>query len=100
MRKIEESEMRYARKADIARLFRVALPTVYRRVAGIEAEIGQRYNEFAIIDELISLAVYADYEKYHKRLKDKNLRKTVPDFDMGKALTYLQIMVRKEVDIA
>ena len=80
----------YATKANIARIFGVTQPTVYSRVAGIQKEIGKRYNRYAICDNLISLAVYADYEKYHKRLADKNLRKTVPDFDMIEAGKYLK----------
>ena len=80
----------YATKASIARIFGVTQPTVYSRVAGIQKEIGKRYNRYAICDNLISLAVYADYEKYHKRLADKNLRKTVPDFDMIEAGRYLE----------
>ena len=80
----------YATKASIARLFGVTQPTVYKRVKGIENEIGKRYNRYAICDNLISLAVYVDYEKYHKRLADKNLRKTVPDFNMAEARRYLE----------
>ncbi|MCI8783284.1 MAG: hypothetical protein HFG83_05190 [Dorea sp.] len=80
----------YGNKTDIANTFHISLPTVYRRVQGIEAEIGKRYNRYAIADNLISLAVFADYQKYHKRLKDKNLRKTVPPFDMYEARTYLE----------
>lgn len=79
----------YATKAEIARMFGVSPPTVYSRVAGIEKEIGQRYNRYAVCDKLISLAVYVDYEKYHKRLADKNLRKSVPAFNMAEARKYL-----------
>jgi hypothetical protein len=56
---------------------------------GIEAEIGKRYNRYAIIDNLVSIAVYADYEKYKKMLADKNLRKHVPIFDINDAERYL-----------
>lgn len=80
---------RYCNKTDIADTFSLSLPTVHRRVKGIEAEIGKRYNRYAIADNLISLAVFADYQKYHKRLGDKNLRKAVPPFDMDAALAYL-----------
>ncbi|MCI6395909.1 MAG: hypothetical protein MR851_06650 [[Clostridium] scindens] len=80
----------YANKVNIARIFGVSAPTVYRRVEGIKKEIGKRYNRYAIIDNLVSLEVYADYEKYHKRLGDKNLRKTVPAFDLQEAGAYLK----------
>ena len=79
----------YARKADLARIFGVTPPTVYNRIAGIEAEIGKRYNGYAIIDNLVSVAVYADYEKYRKMLLDKNLRKHVPIFNMDDAERYM-----------
>ena len=79
----------YATKADIARIFGVTPPTVYNRVEGIRAEIGKRYNKYAIIDNLISIAVYADFEKYRKALADKNLRKHVPIFDINDAERYL-----------
>lgn len=80
----------YGNKTDIANTFNISLPTVYRRVKGIEKEIGKRYNRYAIADNLISLAVFVDYQKYHKRLADKNLRKSVPPFDMYEARTYLE----------
>lgn len=79
----------YATKAKIAKIFGVTPPTVYSRVAGIEQEIGKRYNRYAIVENLISVAVYADFEKYRKRLGDKNLRKAVPDFNMEEALKYI-----------
>ena len=87
--------MGYATKAQIARIFRVTPPTVYSRVEGIKQEIGKRYNRYAICENLISLAVYADYEKYRKRLADKNLRKTVPPFDMEEAKRYLEEKVNE-----
>lgn len=37
-----------------------------------------------------SVAVYADYEKYHTRLEDKNLKKYVPPFDIEEAADRLQ----------
>ncbi len=79
----------YATKAEIARIFNCSSHTVYRRVEGIEAEIGRRYNNYAILDGLVSVAVYADYEKYRKHLADKNLRKYVPQFDKEEAEKYL-----------
>lgn len=79
----------YANKTEIARIFGVSPPTVYSRVAGIREEIGKRYNPYAILDNLVSIEVYADYEKYHKRLNHKNLRKTVPPFSMAEAREYL-----------
>ena len=79
----------YATKAEIARLFNRSPQTVYRRVEGIEAEIGKRYNKYAVLDGLVSVAVYADYEKYRKHLADKNLRKYVPPFDKEAVEQYI-----------
>lgn len=82
---------RYASKAEIGRCFGVSQPTVYKRVEGIKEEIKKgRYNRYAIADGLISIAVFADYSKYHKRLNDKNLRRTVKPFNLQEALTYLE----------
>lgn len=79
----------YVQKAELARIFGVTYPTVCSRVKEIEQEIGKRYTRYATIDLLVSIEVYADWEKYRKRLKDKNLRKTVPPFNMGEAREYL-----------
>lgn len=79
----------YATKAEMARIFNCSAHTVYRRVEGIEAEIGRRYNNYAILDGLVSVAVYADYEKYRKHLADKNLRKYIPPFDKEAAEQYI-----------
>lgn len=42
------------------------------------------------------MAVYADYEKYHTRLEDKNLKKYVPPFDMKAAGAYIFVDLNKE----
>ena len=64
----------YVNKAELSRCFGISPPTVYKRVAGIEEEIKKgRYNRYAIADGLVSMAVFVDYRKYHKRLNDKNL---------------------------
>jgi len=81
---------KYENKTDIAKTFHISVPTVYRRVQGIEQEIGKRYNRYAIVDNLISLAVFADYQKYHRQLENKNLRKYVPPFDVQEAWKYLE----------
>lgn len=85
----------YLNKVNLARMFGVSAPTVYRRVEGIKKEIGGRYNRYAIVGNLISAEVFADYEKYHKRLNNKNLRKTIPPFDMEEAGTYLSNIERR-----
>ena len=86
----------YANKKNLAALFGVTPQTVHRRVKGIEALIGERYNQYAILDNLVSVAVYADYEKYHTRLADKNSKKYVPPFNMKEAGAYIFVDLEKE----
>ena len=80
----------YAKKTTIAKVFHISRQAVWHRQQEIEQEIGKRYNRYAILDGLLSIEVFADYEKYRKRLRDRNLRKTVPPFSMEEALEYLQ----------
>lgn len=80
----------YANKTTIAKVFHISCQTVWHRQQEIEQEIGKRYNRYAILDGLLSIEVFADYEKYRKRLRDRNLRKTVPPFSMEEAREYLQ----------
>ena len=82
----------YANKMNISKIFGVSPPTVYKRLEGIRNEMGEgkRYNPYAILENLVSIEVYADYEKYRKRLADKNFRKTVPPFNMAAAREYLE----------
>lgn len=89
----------YANRKNLAALFGVTTQTVYRRAKGIEALIGERYNQYAILDNLVSVAVYADYEKYHTRLEDKNLKKYVPPFDMKAAGAYIFVDLNKGVSV-
>ena len=37
----------------------------------------------------LSVAVFADYDKYHRQLEDKNLRKYVPEFSPKEASEYM-----------
>lgn len=80
----------YANKTTIAKIFHITRQTAWRRQQEIEQEIGKRYNRYAVLEGLVSVEVFADYEKYHKRLKDRNLRKTVPPFSMKEAREYLE----------
>lgn len=84
-----KSKQMYATKAELARIFGVTRPTVYDRVKGIEAEIGKRYGKYAIIGNLVSIGVYADYEKYRNILANKHHRKCLAPFDLDEAEQYL-----------
>ena len=79
----------YANRKNLAKLFGITTQTVYRRVKGIEELIGERYKQYAVLDNMVSVAVFADYEKYHVRLQDKNLKKYVPPFDLKEAGAYI-----------
>ena len=87
----------YANKTDTAKIFGISTPTVCRRIEGISKEVGKRYNQYAVLGNLVHLAVFADYQKYYKYLADKNLRKTVPPFDLQEAGKYLQEVKLKSV---
>ena len=82
--------MKYANKTEIAKLFGTSYNTVCRRERGIRKEIGKRYNQYAILGRLISVAVYADYEKYHEMLSTPHLRENVPQFSLIDAGEYLE----------
>ena len=43
----------YANRKNLAALFGVTTQTVYRRVKGIEALIGERYNQYAVLDKAL-----------------------------------------------
>ena len=45
----------YANRKNLAALFGVTTQTVYRRVKGIEVLIGERYNQYAVLDNLVSV---------------------------------------------
>lgn len=85
----------YANRSELSRLFDVSRATVYRRVQGIERLIGDRYNAYAVLENLVSVAVFADYSKYHARLEDKNMKKYVPPFNPKEAGAYMFIELQK-----
>ena len=85
----------YANKKNLAALFGVTTQTVQRRVKGSEKLIGDRYNQYSILDYLVSVAVYADYEKYHKCLEDQLTKQYVPPFDRKEAGAYIFVDMEK-----
>ena len=89
----------YANKSELSRLFDVSRATVYRRVQGIEKLIGDRYNAYAILENLVSVAVFADYSKYHTRLEDKNMKKYVPPFNIKEAGAYIFVDLGKGINV-
>ncbi len=82
--------MLYASKSEIAKQFKMSRTTVYRLLDGIEEEIrAGRYSRYAIADNKINKAVFLDYMTHARRLQKKNLRKTVPQFDIDEAKKYV-----------
>lgn len=89
-----KSQVLYQSKSGIARTFDISRSTVYRYFDEIREQIKRgRYNSYAILDNKISVAVFADYLKYRKLLKDKYARRYVPDFNMSDSIKYLQMEV-------
>lgn len=75
----------YRQQGDVAEFFGLGKTTVYERVKEIKGEIGKRYNEHAVIQDgnivLVNILVFVDYMTYRRRLRDKNMRKYVPEYD-------------------
>lgn len=76
----------YMPKQQLADEFHISKSTVYLRMKEIEAEIKNgRYSDYAIIDDgnivLVNVLVFIDYMVYRRRLKEKNTRKYVPEFN-------------------
>jgi len=56
--------------------------TVDKKIEGIKREVKKgRYSPYALADNLVNYYVYIDYLTFEKFLADKNLRKTVPEFN-------------------
>lgn len=85
---MQKVKQMYGNKTAIAKMFGISTQTVYRKLEGIQKQIGKRYNQYAIIDNLVSVAVFADYYLYEKHLEDKNLSKCVPNFEIEAATRY------------
>lgn len=79
----------FVTRATVANELSISLGTVDNRIKEIKNEIKNgRYGDFAIINSgglvLINYFVLIDYLFYRQRLREKNLRKNVPDYDPKK----------------
>ena len=81
----------YATPAKLAEELGYDKSTVYKRIKGIKGEIGKRYGQYAVIGSRVNKAVFLDYEKYQKALKDQTQRRFVPEFDIEEAKRYVII---------
>ncbi|MCI9197757.1 MAG: hypothetical protein HFH56_06115 [Lachnospiraceae bacterium] len=84
----------YMPKDKIAQEFSLGKSTVQSRVKEIETQIKEgRYNDYAVIRDggivLINVLVFIDYLEYRKRLRDKNAKKYVPEFQPEKIVHIL-----------
>lgn len=65
----------YANRKNLAALFGVTTQTVYRRVKGIEALIGERYNQYAVLDNRWQQSLIQIPMKLHiTSAPDRNIR--------------------------
>lgn len=82
----------YATVSELSRAFNRSRPTVYKRIEGIKKQIEKgRYNRYAIVGNLISVAVFLDFEKYKDMLADKNASKYTPIFSRAEAMEYIEL---------
>lgn len=69
---------------DLAEEFGVTKVTIHTRRKELEQE-QERYGPFSVIKDngivLINYLAFLDFLKWRDRLKEKNLRKTVPPYD-------------------
>lgn len=76
----------YMSKQQLADEFHISKSTVFSRMKEIQQEIQKgRYSDFAIIEDgnivLVNVLVFIDYLTYRRKLKEKNARKYVPEFN-------------------
>lgn len=76
----------YVTRANLVKEMQVSIGTVDKRIHEIKEEIiRKRYSEFALIKDggimMVNYLVLIDYMHYRERLRDRNLRKTVPPYN-------------------
>ena len=75
----------YMTQKTLAEHFEMCANTVRARLAEMEALIGERYEETAIIRDgnvvLVNVMAFVDYETFRQRLLSKASAKYVPPFD-------------------
>lgn len=70
----------YMTIAQLTKEFNQSRSTVNRRVTGIKSEIGKRYPATAVLNHLINVDAYMDYEANRELLNDHTLRNGVAPF--------------------
>ena len=83
----------YVTKKQLCKELELSGNTVKDRINEIEDEIKNgRYDEYAVIRDgqllAVNYYVWIDYLTYRQRLREKNLRKFVPNFEPKKVARY------------
>ena len=83
---------------DLAESFGMSKQTVTSRIKEIEEEVKNgRYGPHSVIHDVgyvaVNPMVFADYLTYRPRLRNKNLRKSVPPYDPFKVAQELQLQL-------
>ena len=80
---------RYANAKELAYIMGLSYSTVRQRLKLIRNEMGGRYNQYAIVGNLIAIPVFVDAHKYHELLEDPRTHDVAPAFDEELAKAYL-----------
>lgn len=70
----------YMTIAQLTKEFNQSRSTVNRRVIGIKSEIGKRYPKNTVLNHLINVDAYMDYEANRDMLADATLRNGLDPF--------------------
>ena len=87
--------------AELAIAFGISKQTVASRIKEIEEEVSnKRYGPHSVIHDVgyvaVNPLVFADYLTYRSRLRNKNLRKNVPDYDPFETARELQLQTEPD----
>lgn len=88
-------------RTELATSFGISTKTVDSRIKEIENEIKEkRYGPHSVMRDvgivLVNPLVFADYLTFRARLKNKNLRKNVPEYDPYTTAREFQLQTRSE----
>jgi hypothetical protein len=78
--------MNYKSRSQLAEIFGISTQTVDNRIKEIQSEVAAgRYGPHSVLKDVgyvaVNLYVFADYMTYRARLRNKNLRKSVPPYN-------------------
>lgn len=80
----------YETKTDIAKTFGVSRACVYKWLPEFEEVVlSGRYGPYAILDDRINVAAFADFIKYRRWFKDRDLKRNIPIFRLHEAINVI-----------